>query len=66
MGNIWNNCQKTRNEVLDDIKTANNITNQKMFIQKTSLSIIFSLEDNGLLKSIKSKNLIKGKVKSYK
>ena len=30
MGNIWNNCQKTRNEVLDDIKTANNITNQKI------------------------------------
>ena len=63
MGSIWNNSKKSRDEVIEDIKTANNITLQKMFIEKTSVSISFSLEDSGIFKS---KNVIKAKVKSFK
>ena len=63
MGSIWNNSNKSRDEVIEDIKIANNITLQKMFIDKTSVSISFSLEDSGIFKS---KNIIKAKVKSFK
>jgi hypothetical protein len=63
MGSIWNYSKKSRDEVIEDIKTANNITLQKMFIEKTSVSISFSLEDSGIFKS---KNVIKAKVKSFK
>ena len=63
MGSIWNYSKKSRDEVIEDIKIANNITLQKMFIEKTSVSISFSLEDTGIFKS---KNVIKAKVKSFK
>ncbi len=63
MGSIWNYSKKSRDEVIEDIKIANNITLQKMFIEKTSVSISFSLEDSGIFKS---KNVIKAKVKSFK
>ena len=66
MGNIWNKSNKTREEVLDDIKIINAITLQKIFMDKTSYSLLFSLDDNGFFKKINSKNLIKVKIKRNK
>ena len=63
MGSIWNSSIKSRDEVIEDIKVVNGITLQKIFIEKTSVSILFSLDDNGIFNS---KNIIKGKVKSFK
>ena len=57
MGSIWNYSKKSRDEVIEDIKIANNITLQKMFIEKTSVSISFSLEDSGIFKSEQKKTL---------
>ncbi len=66
MGNIWNKSNKAREEVLDDIKIINAITLQKIFMDKTSYSLLFSLDDNGFFKKINSKNLIKVKIKRNK
>ena len=63
MGSIWNHSIKSRDEVIEDIKVINGITLQKIFIEKTSLSILFSLDDKGIFNT---KNIIKGIVKSFK
>jgi hypothetical protein len=58
MGSFWENSQKTRNEVIEDINALNKITTSEPFILKTQSSLNFSLDDSSLFNR-KSRKIIK-------
>ena len=58
MGSFWENSQKTRNEVIEDINALNKITTSEPFILKTQSSLNFSLDDSSMFNR-KSRKIIK-------
>ena len=65
MGNIWEKSNKTREEVLKDIKNTNKITKTDVFKNFTGTKLKFELKDSFFEKT-NSKNIIEVNIASYK
>lgn len=58
MGNSWKNTEKTKEEVEENLQTANQIAQNDLFMKKTGLFLNFMLDINPVA-NIFSKNIIK-------
>lgn len=58
MGNSWKNTEKTKEEVEENLQTANQIAQNDLFMKKTGLFLNFMLDINPIA-NIFSKNIIK-------
>jgi hypothetical protein len=63
MGSFWENSNKTRNEVLEDIEALNKITNSEPFRLKTKSNLKFTLDDGSVFNR-NSRKIIKCEITS--
>ena len=64
MGNSWKNTEKTQEEVESNIQTANQMTQNELFMKKTGLFLKFTLDINPIT-NIFTKNIIKVEIFKY-
>ena len=66
MGNVWKNCEKSKEDVINDILIINQITRNYLFMKKTKLYLVFSLMEENIFTNLSLSKMIKTEVYDFK